>query len=119
MAVAVQLVDGLIVIGGGITAARRWIMPSLLSELRSKYATLGGNAVRRVQMEVFDLDDPAEFEKFAAGNTKSIRVRGCDECVAYDDMKRIGVTISRLGASKAISAGAYAFALSEIDGGRK
>lgn len=119
MAVAVQLVDGLIVIGGGITAARRWIMPSLLSELRSKYATLGGDAVRRVQMEVFDLDDPAEFEKFAAGNTKSIRVRGCDECVAYDDMKRIGVTISRLGASKAISAGAYAFALSEIDGGRK
>ena len=30
-------------------------------------------------------------------------------------MKRIGVTFSRLGASKAISAGAYAFALSKID----
>ncbi len=36
MATAVTLVDGLIVIGGGITAARKWIMPSLLNELRRR-----------------------------------------------------------------------------------
>lgn len=34
-------------------------------------------------------------------------------------MKRIGVTFSKLGASKAISVGAYAFALSEIDNGNR
>ena len=90
-------------------------MPSLMKELRSEIATLGGDSVRRVQMEVFDLDDPVEFEKFAKGNSKRIAVRGTNLTVEYDDMKRIGVTLSKMGASKAISAGAYSFALSKID----
>ncbi|MDE6479882.1 MAG: ROK family protein [Muribaculaceae bacterium] len=115
MAIASQLIDGIIVIGGGITAARQWILPSLIKELRSELATLGGDSVRRVQMEVFDLDDPKEFERFAKGNVKRINVRGTNLSVEYDDMKRIGVTFSKLGASKAISAGAYSFALSKID----
>lgn len=115
MAIAAQLIDGIIVIGGGITAARHLILPSLIAELRTSLATLGGDAVRRVQMEVFNLDDPAEFERFVKGNTKTIVVRGTNLTVEYDDMKRIGVVFSKLGASKAISAGAYAFALSKID----
>ncbi|QCD38906.1 MULTISPECIES: ROK family protein [Duncaniella] len=116
MAIAAQLIDGIIVIGGGITAARHLILPSLLGELRASLSTIGGDSVRRVQMEVFNLDDQAEFEVFARGNSRRIPVRGTDRTAVYDDMKRIGVTFSRLGASKAISAGAYAFALSKIDG---
>lgn len=116
MAIAAQLIDGIIVIGGGITAARHLILPSLIKELRSEFATLGGDSVRRVQMDVFNLDDPDEFARFAKGNTKTISVRGTNKTIEYDDMKRIGVTFSKLGASKAISAGAYAFALSQIDG---
>ena len=115
MATAAQLVDGIIVIGGGITAANKWFMPALLKELRGNLSTLGGDTVGRVQMNVFNLDDDEEFSTFAKGNTKKIKVRGCDKEVEYDDMKRIGVAISKLGASKAISAGAYAFALSKID----
>lgn len=115
MAIASQLIDAIIVIGGGITAARHWILPSLLKELRDDLVTLGGDKVRRVQMEVFDLDNPEEFGQFAKGNIKSITVRGTNLTVDYDDMKRIGVTFSKLGASKAIAAGAYAFALSKID----
>lgn len=115
MAIAVQLIDGLIVIGGGITAASHLILPSLLKELRSSLATLGGEDVGRVQMKVFNLDDPAEFAEFAKGNPKTIAVRGTNLTVSYDDMKRVGVCISELGASKAISTGAYAYALSEID----
>lgn len=115
MAMAAQLIDGIIVIGGGITAARHWILPSLLKELRSDLSTISGDKVSRVQMEVYNLDNPKEFELFAKGNTRSIRVRGTNLTIDYDDMKRIGVTFSRLGASKAISTGAYAFALSKID----
>ncbi|MCH5219140.1 MAG: ROK family protein [Muribaculaceae bacterium] len=115
MAIAAQLVDGIIVIGGGITAARHWFLPSLLNELRSRFHTLGGDTVNRLQMQVFNLDNPEEFVAFAKGNTKTLQVRGTNLTVEYDDMKRIGVTFSKLGASKAISAGAYAFALSKID----
>lgn len=115
MAIAAQLTDGIIVIGGGITAARHWFLPSLLKEMRGELSTLGGDSVRRVQMEVFNLDDPKEFERFAKGNSRTIRIWGSDRTVEYDPMKRIGITFSTLGASNAISAGAYSFALSEID----
>ena len=115
MATAVTLVDGLIVIGGGITAARKWIMPSLLRELRAKIHTLGGEELNRVQMKVYDLDDEEEFREFAKGAQRPLKVYGTDRYVVYDPQKRIGVTISKLGASRAISVGAYAFALSQLD----
>lgn len=119
MATAVSLVDGLIVIGGGITAARKYIMPALLGELRSKLRTLGGDEVARVQSTVYDLDDEAEFAEFARGSMRPLEVYGTGRFVAYDPQKRIGVMISKLGASRAISVGAYAFALSMLDKNEK
>lgn len=116
MTIAAQLIDGVVVLGGGITAARHWILPSLLKEMRSSFRTIPGENVKRVQMEVFNLDDPAQFELFAKGNKREIPIHGTNLTVEYDDMKRIGVMFSKMGASKAISAGAYAFALSKIDG---
>lgn len=115
MATAVTITDGLIVIGGGITAARKYIMPSLLKELRSKMHTLSGDELNRVQMKVYDLDNEEEFKQFAKGAQRPLKVYGTDRYVAYDPEKRIGVTISKLGASQAISVGAYAFALSQLD----
>lgn len=115
MATAVTLVDGLIVIGGGLTGARQYFMPTLLSELRSNIYSLSGEQLNRVQMKVFDLDNPAEFEQFAKGSERELKVYGSERTVAYDPMKRTGVIISKLGASTAISIGAYSFALSQID----
>lgn len=115
MAIAAQLVDGIIVIGGGITGAKHLILPSLLKELRSSFTTIGGDSVKRVQMEVFNLDDPVEFSAFVKGNPTHITVPGTNLSVEYDSMKRIGVTFSKQGANKAISIGAYAYALSQLD----
>lgn len=115
MATAVTLTDGLIVIGGGITAAGKYIMPALLAELRSKMHTLSGDELDRVQMKVYDLDDEEEFRSFARGDMRPLQVYGSDRYVAYDPQKRVGVMISKLGASRAISVGAYAFALSMLD----
>lgn len=115
IAIAAQLIDGIIVIGGGITAARHLILPSLLKELRSTFSTISGDTVKRIQMEVLNLDDDSEFERFAKGDIKKIKVHGTNKIVEYDSMKRIGITFSKLGASKAISVGAYSFALSKLD----
>lgn len=115
MATAVTLADSLIVIGGGITAARKYIMPALLAEMRGKIRTLSGDEINRVQMRVFDLDNEAEFAEFARGAERELKVPGSDRVVTFDPMKRVGVAISKMGASKAISVGAYAFALSQLD----
>lgn len=115
MATAVTLTDGLIVIGGGITAARKYIMPSLVRELRSKMKTISGGELNRVQMKVYDLDNEDEFVEFARGEQRQLRVYGTNRYVTYDPQKRIGVVISKIGASRAISVGAYTFALSRID----
>ena len=112
---AVTIIDGLVVIGGGVSAASRWIMPALLEEMRSKLRTLSGDEVNLVQMKVYDLENADEFALFAKGETKKVKVYGEDRYVDYDCQKRVGIAISKLGASKAVSVGAYAFALSELD----
>lgn len=119
MATTVTLIDGLIVIGGGITGARKWIMPALLKELRGKMHTITGEELNRVQMKVYDLDNEEEFKEFAKGDQRALKVYGTDRYVAYDPQKRIGVMISKLGASNAISVGAYAFALGQLDAQKK
>lgn len=115
IATAATIIDGLVVLGGGVCAASRWIMPSLLKEMRSKIHTLGGDEVNLVQMKVYDLDNPEEFAQFAKGEVRTIKVYGSERTVEYDTQKRIGIAISRMGASQAICMGAYSFALSELD----
>ena len=77
--------------------------------------TIQGEELNRVQMQVYDLDNEEEFREFAKGAQRPLKVYGTDRYVAYDPQKRIGVMISKLGASQAISVGAYAFALSQLD----
>ena len=115
MATAVTIVDGVIVIGGGITAAGKYLKPAILKEMRSQIKTLGGDTLDRVQMKVYDLDNEEEFAAFARGEQRTIKVYGTDKEVTYDPQKRVGVMFSKIGASTAISLGAYAFALNEID----
>ena len=105
----------LIVIGGGITAARKYILPSLLAEMRGSLHTFSGETLPRVQMKVYDLDDATQFAAFAQGDSRRIKVYGSDREIVYDPQKRIGVMTSHIGASRAISLGAYAFALNSID----
>ena len=66
-------------------------------------------------VKVYDLDDETEFAAFCKGEQRELTVYGTDRKVNYDPQKRIGVLISKLGASKAISVGAYSFALSQLD----
>ena len=114
MATAVTLMDGIIVIGGGLTGAAKYFMPALIDEMRSKISTMSGESLNRVQMSVYNLDDEADFEKFARGNSTKIKVYGSDREVVYDPEKRIGVTISDIGASNAVALGAYLYAINNI-----
>ncbi|MBE5032827.1 ROK family protein [Gallalistipes aquisgranensis] len=118
IATAATLIDAPIVIGGGLIGARKYIFPALLREMRGKIYAMSGDILNRVQMKIYDLDDPAEFDRFAKGASRELKVYGSDRTVIYDPEKRIGITTSKIGTSRAISLGAYAFALNRIDEGK-
>ncbi len=115
IASAVTLTDSLVVIGGGLTGAKKYFMPALMGQLNGVLHSIKGEEIPRMPTKAFDLDDEEQFVLFANGAARPIKVYGTDRTVIYDPMKATGVAMSKLGASKAISIGAYSFALSMLD----
>lgn len=109
------LVDGLVVIGGGVSGAWPLFLPTLVAEMNGAYTSPAGNEFRRLGTVAFNLEDPEEREEFAKGAMRKIAVLGSDRCLFYDSLQRIGVGISRLGTSEAVAVGAYVFALKKLD----
>lgn len=114
LANAVTLIDGLVVIGGGISASYHLFMPSLIAAMNSHFDSPSGRPVPRLASRVFNLQDNDESAAFVRGSQRTIQVPFSSTEAEYDDMKRIGVGVSLLGTSRAVSIGAYAFALSRI-----
>jgi len=114
LAHAITLIDGLIVIGGGLAGASKHFMPAMMAELNGTIGKLDGQTFTRLQMKAYNLDDEKDLEAFIKGQSVMVTIPGTDKKVPYDSEKRIGVAISKLGASKAINLGAYAYALSEL-----
>ena len=73
---ALTLVDGLAVIGGGISGAWPLFLPALVAELNSTYTGPKGNRFRRLASMAFNLEDPAQLETFLRGETREITVPG-------------------------------------------
>lgn len=114
IASAITLIDGLIVIGGGLAGASKYILPALRKELAGTTGMMDGSCFSRLQMKVFNLDDPAEFDRFARGEAVKITVPGTSRTVDYDPFKRIGLAVSRQGANRSIALGAYLYALRHL-----
>jgi len=114
LANAVTLVDGVIAIGGGLAGAAPLFFPALLAELNGSFATPGGR-IDRLEVKACDLEAPESLEQFLRPATRQVQVPGSARVVPYDPTKRIGVGLSRLGTSRAIALGAWAFALDALD----
>lgn len=112
---AVTLVDGLVVIGGGLAGAAEFFLPALVAELNGSLRTHGGDRIGRLEMEAFDLEDPPSLRQFLQPALRTVAVPGSGRSVRYDPGKRIGVGLSRLGTSRAVALGACAFALDALD----
>jgi glucokinase len=115
MAQALTLVDGLAVIGGGVSGASPLFLPALVDELNSSYTAPDGASFRRLVQVAYNLEDAAQRRQFLKGQTREILVPGSKRKLRYDPLARIGVGMSRLGTSEAVSVGAYAFALRALD----
>lgn len=64
IASALNIVDGLVVIGGGLTGAARYILPALVNELRTTLSMFSGEQFSCLQMEVYNWEDEVERKNF-------------------------------------------------------
>lgn len=105
------ILDGLIVIGGGIAAAHELFLPAILQEMSAQWKSAEGEKFPRLIPRPFNLEDPAQLQAFLAGSTREISVPGSGRVIRFDGLQRIGIGVTRLGTSEATSIGAYAIAL--------
>ncbi|MGB3775989.1 MAG: ROK family protein [Leeuwenhoekiella sp.] len=114
LANAITVLDAPVVIGGGVSGAAEFILPKLISHFKSTISDQGKELPRLIA-EVFDLEDKASLSAFLESSSKSISVPFSEKKVIYRIQKRIPIGISKLGASAAISLGAYHLALNHLD----
>lgn len=114
LANVLSLIDGLAVLGGGVTAAWELFAPAMFRELNRKYKDFIGIESPRLPFGIYNLEDKSIFEKFARGNPVELKIPGSNASVLYDNEPRTGVGLSHLGTSNAVAIGAYAFALSKL-----
>ena len=112
---AVTLIDGIVVIGGGLTGASEVFLPSVTKEMNGTFTKPDGTKFRRLVANVYNLEDQQELDKFLKGSKREILIPGTKRAVEYDPEARIGVGITKIGTSTAIALGAYAYALFMTD----
>ena len=112
-----SLVDGLVVIGGGLARGHRLFMDRLVREMNAPYETPFGGCVPRFESRALNLDDPEELATFLRGDLRELRVPLSSRAILHDATKAVGVGVTRLGTARAVSIGAYALALARMDDG--
>ena len=112
LANVVTVVDGLIVIGGGLSGAYDIFIGPLLNEMKKNYKQINDNNIPRLPFEIYDLENTREFNKFLIDDI--VEVKHSTGNIFYDRHKRIGIGKSKLGTNKAVSIGAYKFAIQQL-----
>ena len=112
IAQASTLLDGLVVVGGGLANAADLFMPALIAAMNDVFPETAG--VRRLVQRAFNLEDARDRAEFVRGDPVAVAVPRTQRTLIYDRLARIGVGVSRLGTSEAIATGAYVFALDAL-----
>lgn len=114
LANAISLIDGIIVIGGGLSGAWPVFMPTLIKKMNEPFTGLNGQPLSRMETEAYNLMDPQDMIRFTEKQGKMVKVPFSDQLVWYDPTKRVGVGITKLGTTSAVAIGAYAYAMEKL-----
>ncbi|MBS4058724.1 MAG: ROK family protein [Bacteroidales bacterium] len=112
---ALTLIDGLVVIGGGLSGAWPLYLNMIVEQLNKPFTDLQGHTVSRLEITACNLESDAGIAEFVAKTGTMIRVPFSQKEVWYDPSKKVGVGISRLGTSSAVAIGAYAYAMDQLN----
>lgn len=108
------LIDGIVVLGGGITASWDLFSKPMFETIRSKYSRPDKLTSVRTTIKVFNLEDKIEYKNFLRGDTQDIIDEKMNINIRYDKLPRTGIILSQNGASVSTSLGAYHFARKKL-----
>lgn len=111
LANALTLFDGLVVIGGGLSNGYPLFLQRMVDQMNEHFTTLSGNKLDRMEVRALNLENPDELGLFLKDTSKKIKVPFSNREVLYSNHRYIGVGVTRLGTSEAVSIGSYAYAL--------
>ena len=114
LANAISLVDGIVVIGGGLSGAWPVFMPILIKKMNEPFKGLNGSPFSRMETEAYNLMDAQDMIRFTEKTGKMVKVPFSDQEVWYNPTKRVGVGVTKLGTTSAVAIGAYAFAMEQL-----
>ena len=112
---AVTLIDAPVVIGGGIANAHPLFLKALVNQMNGSFVLPDGRKERRLIQKVFNFEEEAERKKFLQNISSKVKLPDSGKEIIYNPEPRICVGVSKLGTSKAIMLGAYAFALQNLE----
>lgn len=76
---AVTLIDGLVVIGGGLSGAWPIFMPKLIAQLNEPFVDLNNHRVSRMEISAYNLQNETEMIRFTEKTGKMVKVPFADE----------------------------------------
>ncbi len=112
---AVTLVDGNVVIGGGLSGAYPLFLDKTVELLNGYFKKETGETVPRMEIKAYNWHNKKCKEDFLNYSPKKVAVPFSDEYVEWDETKKIAVGISTLGTSQAVALGAYHYAMNHLD----
>lgn len=115
LANAITLIDGPIVVGGGISGASQLIIPGIVNHLNGYIKNRNGDNIPRLVSKVYNMEDERSYSAFLNWQSHHVKVPFSDREIEYHPEKKLIVGLSKLGTSKAVCLGAYAYALTMMD----
>jgi len=111
---AMTLIDGMVVIGGGLAGAYDLIVPDIILAMNGTISRVDGTELPRMIQHVYNLEDPSQLQQLLSYRGMEIEVPFSKRKVFYAAEKRIGICKTRLGTSQAVALGAYVHALQHL-----
>jgi len=88
VAESLNIVDGIVVIGGGISKAYKYILPAMVDEMSGTRGMISGNIFPRLQMKVYNLMSDADRKEFLQDESVLVPIPGSDKEVSYNIEKK-------------------------------
>ena len=111
---AITLIDGLVVLGGGLSGAYSLFLPHAIEALNGTFTRMDGQQFPRLEVMAYNLEDEQSCSDFLKNEDVEITVPGTSRRVTYTPVKKIGIGVSKLGTSEAVAVGAYAYAIKKL-----